>query len=358
MAAAYGVSSGLNDPDKSSSEPSSTSASVAAHPSTPPCTAMPLQKSSSSGGSGGEKKQSNNSKIMNGTGRHHHRSSSLENNIFMAGFSSISPFHTGGPKQPPQLSIAEPLRMSPSASSLSLSNSNAASPFNHHHQHFNPRYNHHNHSTNNYHSLQPMSLGHMPPSSSSNSTSLLAVNEAVQSPQQGQKSSFRGSLGGQSPLQPYYGTLKSKREQKRMQMGTGGGGQMGGGGMTSQLQQRISSVDDLRQGAGGGNCNSISKSQVRLMREMFEQQQQKLNSKNFNSSEGGKMLKSNGMNSSTTSLNRKYSNEETGGMGTGGQGNAMHSSSLMNLNGGGGDSMDSKPPAIQPCSGVLEIVSC
>lgn len=126
--------------------------------------------------------------------------------------------------------------------------------------------------------------------------------------------------------------------------------------MTSQLQQRISSVDDLRPGAGGGNCNSISKSQVRLMREMFEQQQQKLNSKNFNSSEGGKMLKSNGMNSSTTSLNRKYSNEET----TAGQGNAMHSSSLMNLNGGGGgvDAMDSKPPAIQPCSGVLEIVSC
>lgn len=125
--------------------------------------------------------------------------------------------------------------------------------------------------------------------------------------------------------------------------------------MTSQLQQRISSVDDLRQGAGGGNCNSISKSQVRLMREMFEQQQQKLNSKNFNSSEGGKMLKSNGMNSSTTSLNRKYSNEETMASG---QGNAMHSSSLMNLNGGGGDAMDSKPPAIQPCSGVLEIVSC
>lgn len=148
-------------------------------------------------------------------------------------------------------------------------------------------------------------------------------------------------------------------------------GGMGGSSSSthSSLQARISSVDDLRQ--GGSNCNSISKSQVRLMREMFEQQQQKLNSKNFNSSEGGKMLKSNAgqgasMTSSTSSLNRKYSNEETGMLVMGhGQANAMHSSSLINLNGGGmgGDAMDgpvhnnNKPPAIQPCSGVLELVS-
>lgn len=149
-------------------------------------------------------------------------------------------------------------------------------------------------------------------------------------------------------------------------------GGMGGSSSSSthsSLQARISSVDDLRQ--GGSNCNSISKSQVRLMREMFEQQQQKLNSKNFNSSEGGKMLKNNAgqgasMTSSTSSLNRKYSNEETGMLVKGhGQANAMHSSSLINLNGGGmgGDAMDgpvhnnNKPPAIQPCSGVLELVS-
>lgn len=144
----------------------------------------------------------------------------------------------------------------------------------------------------------------------------------------------------------------------------GGMGGISSSSTHSSLQARISSVDDLRQ--GGSNCNSISKSQVRLMREMFEQQQQKLNSKNFNSSEGGKMLKSNAgqgasMTSSTSSLNRKYSNEETGMLVMGhGQANAMHSSSLINLN---GDAMDgpvhnhNKPPAIQPCSGVLELVS-
>ena len=158
---------------------------------------------------------------------------------------------------------------------------------------------------------------------------------------------------------PYYGTLKSKREQKRLQMGPGHSSSSlmtcmgGGGGSLAPLQQRISSVDDLRPSS---NCNGISKSQVRLMREMFEQQQHKLSGKC-----GGDKGSSQGT-TSASNLTRKYSEGETvdevdsAGKVTGNSGG-----STFNLNGGqtGGDlvALENKPPAIQPCSGVLELVS-
>lgn len=231
-----------------------------------------------------------------------------------------------------------------------------------------------------------MSLGHMTPasySSTSTSTSSLAVNEAAMGQKTSSLSLRGGGLGGQSPLQPYYGTLKSKREQKRMQMGpgqAGGGGYMGSnsamGCSLLPLQQRISSVDDLRPVAS--NCNAISKSQVRLMREMFEQQQQKLNSKNFNESEGGKMQKGNtNISTSASNLNRKYSTattrtavdgeEDTATSKSHRNGTASENtgnSNSMPVNGCGGgifavdaETNHSKPPAIQPCSGVLDMVS-
>lgn len=331
---------------------SSSSSAGLNDPQSPPSSAS----STTCGGNGGEKKH----RAMN-AGRHH-RSSSLENNILLSNFTSISPFNVGAPggaANKPQLSIAEPMiNLSPSSTINDAQP--PASPFAAKANNTNL----HRYSSSSYH--QPMSLGHMPPSTTSSS---LTINEM----QGHQRAAFGcggggSSLGGQSPLVPYYGTLKSKREQKRMQMGpqtaAAGGHNHHHHRMLvgNSLQQRISSVDDLRP---GNNCNSISKSQVRLMREMFEQQQQKLNSKNFNSSEGGKMQRN-----STTNLNRKYPGDEEVMAGKGhdtplslasGQ-----SSSMMNLNGVvGGDlemaqhslSSPSKPapppPAIQPCSGVV-----
>lgn len=353
---AYAVSSGLNGPDKSSGPPS-TVATVSS-PSSP----VILPKSA-------DKK-----KISPVVGRHN-RSSSLENNIFMSSFSNIS-----GGSNKPQLSLAaEPLGTSPSpsanSSSSPFSNARYQSPLapspqylhSHHlNQQYHPHHHHHHHSSQ-PHSLQLMSLGHHHPNGIANE---VHGGQKLSSLRMGLSSLGGGGGQSQSPLmQPYYGTLKSKREQKRMQMSSQkmGPGQISNG--LQPMQQRISSVDDLRPASSSsGSSSSISKSQVRLMREMFEQQQQKQRTNNqpvqSNKNQANQVGGEGGgaamqpttaakNNTSSSNLNRKYTEEKH--------------SSLMNLNvgvggGGGSDMVDSslsnkQPPAIQPCSGVLEFVS-
>lgn len=122
------------------------------------------------------------------------------------------------------------------------------------------------------------------------------------------------------------------------------------------LQQRISSVDDLRPGS---NCNSISKSQVRLMREMFEQQQQKANSTRSSSSNGegvkGRSATTTSSNNTSSNTTSKYSTAEP----------QKENHSLNSMNNTNGSALGpekevevlTKPPTIQACSGVLEVVS-
>lgn len=132
------------------------------------------------------------------------------------------------------------------------------------------------------------------------------------------------------------------------QMGSSGNGSSTHSGHSSMLSQRISSVDDLRPGSNS-NWTAISKSQVRLMREMFEQQQQKLNSKQYNSSDGGKVVVAQQKNNNTGSVNRKYSNEEAT--------TSAEVAAAMATAVAGERTEAKQPPAIQPCSGVLEMVS-
>lgn len=345
-----GAGTPTSSPDKSSSGPS-------------PAIALPRNKSG-----GGEKK------IMSPDRRQHYRSSSLENNIFM---SNLSPFtghnhpqqqhlhhpHAGSGASTPaniannmaQLSIAATVADSPSRTGSLPATSPSPASSRRRYQPLAP-------SSPQYPSLQqqPQQKHHhqsqqitTPPTSINNGEMHGHLKSSpplsLSSPATYQlQSGATAALGGHPSTTAYYGTLKSKREQKRMQMnsqkagmgaaaavGVGhqylhhhsngfGGGAVGVGG---GLQARISSVDDLRP----GHSNSISKSQVRLMRDMFEQQQQQ--------------QQNNGSSGTSKAAPKRC---EGSGNGSG------NSSSSTQADGAALDEVPlSEPPAIQPCLGVV-----